>query len=189
MKTIAFAVPLALGALLSGCAVNERPAAIAQADDYAPRDYVVSAGDDLVVTVFGEDALSREVEVAQDGHIDLALIGAQDAAGKTIGELRAALAAAYGAGYIVNPRVTVDVKNYRPFTILGEVNKAGNYPYIPGLTLKGAVAAASGYTYRANRKEAFVRRRGEDRSKAYGMDRDPQVMPGDVVEIPERTAF
>ena len=95
----------------------------------------------------------------------------------------------HNTGYLKNPQINVEVKDYRPFTVLGEVNRAGNYPYVPGLSVIGAVAAAQGYTYRANRVEALVQRDGEHAFKRYRLDRDLRILPGDVIEIPERSAF
>ena len=84
-----------------------------------------------------------------------------------------------------NANVSVQVEKYRPFYILGEVQKPGEYPYVPGMTVLTAVSIAGGYTFRANKKAAAVDRvNGNTRSKAR-LDADSPVMPGDTIVIPE----
>ena len=52
-------------------------------------------------------------------------------------------------GYLNDPKVSIEVLNYRPFFITGEVKSGGEYPYKAGLTVQDAVGVAGGYTYRA----------------------------------------
>jgi len=61
-------------------------------------------------------------------------------------------------GYLKDPHVSVEVLTYRPFYILGEVQKPGEYPFTNGLTVMNAVATANGFTYRANKKRVFIKR-------------------------------
>ena len=113
--------------------------------------------------VFGEEDLSGEFLVGDNGRIDLPLIGAVQARGQTVTQFQNAVVARYSSGYLKDPKVSVSVLNYRPFFIQGEVGKGGEYPYKAGLTVQDAVAIAGGYTYRANTGKAFVRRAGQDR--------------------------
>ena len=112
--------------------------------------YKLGAGDKLRVTVFGEKDLSGNFDVNDQGIVALPLIGPVALGGKTINEAEALITQKYGKNYLVNPRVTVEVLNYRPFYILGEVQKPGSYPYVSGLTVLNAVALAGGYTPRAD---------------------------------------
>ncbi|MFX8373883.1 SLBB domain-containing protein, partial [Acinetobacter baumannii] len=64
-------------------------------------------------------------------------------------------------GFIKNPQVSIQIVSFRPFYILGEINRPGENPVSTGLTLKQAVAAAGGYTSRANTKRAFITRATE----------------------------
>ena len=76
------------------------------------------------------------------------------------------MAAALRRGNLVhNPSVAVEVIAYRPIYVLGEVNKPGQYPYQPGMTVVTAVAVAGGFTYRAVEGYAAVVRtdRGQGR--------------------------
>jgi polysaccharide export outer membrane protein len=87
-------------------------------------------------------------------------------------------------GFFKNPKISIELVNLRPFFILGEVEKRGNYPYINGLTVAQAVAIAGGYTYRASRSRITIQRAGS--KKEEPATEDAPVYPGDVVRVPER---
>lgn len=89
-------------------------------------------------------------------------------------------------GYLNQPRVTAQVLTYRPIYILGEVNRPGEYPYLPDLTVLNAVATAQGFTYRANTRRVFVRRAGSHVEEAQPLTPDARVSPGDTLRIGER---
>ena len=148
--------------------------------------YRLGAGDKLSVNVFGENELSGEFLVGDDGRVDLPLIGGVQAQGQTVTEFQNAVVSRYSAGYLKDPKVSVSVLNYRPFFIQGEVGKGGEYPYKAGLTIQDAVAIAGGYTYRANTNKAFVRRAGADREVEVELNQRVAINPGDIVRIPER---
>ena len=88
--------------------------------------------------------------------------------------------------YLKNPSVSVEVMNYRPFYIFGEVNAPGSYPYVNGMTVVNAVAVAGGYTYRARQGTAHITRAIDASRTPQDVDRDTPVLPGDVIEVPER---
>ena len=90
------------------------------------------------------------------------------------------------SGYILDPRVSVEVINYRPFYILGEVGKPGEYPYTNGLTVQNAVAAAGGFSYRANKRTVYIKSMDSDREIAYELTPGTVVNPGDTLRIGER---
>jgi len=85
--------------------------------------------------------------------------------------------------YLKNPRVSVEVLNFRPFDIIGEVQKPGSYPYRDGMTVINAIAMAGGFTYRAKEKEFRIKRANGSVEKAA---RNTLVKPGDVIEVLER---
>jgi protein involved in polysaccharide export with SLBB domain len=151
-----------------------------------PAAYRLGSGDKLRVTVFGEKDLSGDFEVNDQGVVALPLIGPVQVAGKTINETETIITQRYGKDYLVNPRVTVEVLNYRPFYILGEVQKPGSYPYVGGLTVLNAVALAGGYTPRADRGDIKVRRAANPSAGEQAATESSVVLPGDVVRVPER---
>ena len=141
-------------------------------------------GDKLKLIVFGEENLSGEFTVDSSGNVALPLIGSVQAAGKSLTEFEALVTSSLKNGYLKDPHVSVEVENYRPFYIIGEVNKGGQYPYQAGLTVLNAVAIAGGYTFRADTSEAFITRGGKEIE--FDLKGPIIVYPGDVVRIPER---
>jgi polysaccharide export outer membrane protein len=152
----------------------------------APIELRLAAGDKLRVTVFGEDRLSGEYQIDNSGSISLPLAGTVKAAGLTKSQLEEALTTQLKNQYLRNPKVTVDVITYRPFYVLGEVTKPGEYPFRSGLNVLSAIAIAGGATYRANPSKVMIQRSGSNEMTEYPQSPEVLVMPGDVVRVPER---
>ena len=148
--------------------------------------YRLGSGDKMRITVYGEQDLSGDFLVNATGRIQFPLLGEIQAADLTVQEFGRALTAELGAKYLRNPKVSIEIQNYRPFYIIGEVNKPGEYPYESGLSLHGAVALAGGYTYRANDSSVYIRRLGSEAEKSMPVTGQIKIYPGDVVRIPER---
>lgn len=148
--------------------------------------YRLGSGDKLRVTVFNEKDLSGDFDVNDQGIIALPLIGQVKVGGLTISEAQELITQKYGKDYLVNPRVNVEVMNYRPFFILGEVKTPGSYPYVGGMTVLNAVALAGGYTPRANRNNITVKRSSNPQGNEMEVQEDSVVLPGDVIRIHER---
>jgi protein involved in polysaccharide export with SLBB domain len=155
----------------------------ARADD-APA-YRLGTGDKIRVTVFGEKDLSGDFDVNDQGLVALPLIGPTRLNGKTISEAETLITTALAKDYLINPRVNVEVLNYRPFFILGEVQKPGSYPFVNGMTAVNAVALAGGYTPRASRSHIFIRR-ARSGGAEQEVAEDAVILPGDVIRVPER---
>lgn len=148
--------------------------------------YRLGSQDQIVVTVFGQEDLSGEFQVDGEGRVSLPLVGNVQLGDLTIREAEAAIADKLQPDYLRNPRVSVQVVNYRPFYILGEVKQPGGYPYVDGMTVVQAVALAGGYTYRADEDDVVIVR-GGDRGRGKEKARqETRVMPGDIIEVPER---
>ncbi|MDP3458141.1 MAG: polysaccharide biosynthesis/export family protein, partial [Hyphomonas sp.] len=148
--------------------------------------YTLGSSDRLRVTVFGHPDLSGEFEVDGTGAISLPLIGQKAALGLSTSQLEASITETLASGYILDPRVSVEVINYRPFYILGEVGRPGEYPYTSGLTVQNAVAAAGGFSYRANKRVVYIKSVDSDREIAYDLTPGTVVKPGDTLRIGER---
>jgi polysaccharide biosynthesis/export protein len=150
-----------------------------------PVEYRLGPGDQVRVTVFNEPELTGPFTVGSQGTIAYPLVGAIRAGGLTVTEFSTALQTALGT-YVRNPSVSVEVTNYRPFFILGEVQRPGTYPYSASLTVLNAVATAGGFTYRANRGRVFIRHANENVERSYRLTVATPVLPGDTVRIGER---
>jgi protein involved in polysaccharide export with SLBB domain len=172
---------LLAGALMLAASVAPRPGIAQDASAYR-----LGTGDKVRVTVFGEKELSGDFDVNDQGVVALPLIGPTKLAGKTISEAEAQITSSYGKDYLVNPRVNVEVLNYRPFFILGEVQKPGSYPYVNGMTVVNAVALAGGYTPRAKRDHVMVKRAAKAGAGEQEVGEDAIILPGDVIRVPER---
>ena len=161
------------------------PAPAAQAHT-ADSTYKLGPGDKLRLITFGEERLSGEFTVNELGGVSLPLIGEVKAGGLSLASFSAEVQTALANGFLRNPRVSVEVLNYRPFYILGEIAKPGEYPFINGLTVTNAVATAGGFTYRANVHRVFVRSQAETREHVVALTGLTPVHPGDTIRIPER---
>ncbi|HVW74932.1 MAG TPA: polysaccharide biosynthesis/export family protein [Rhizomicrobium sp.] len=153
---------------------------------YAARpgyDYVLGAGDKLRLTVYGEPDLSGDFAIDGSGFARLPLIGQVRAAGYTSQQLESVITSALARGYLRQPRVSVEVTTYRPFYIIGAVNRPGQYPYVDHMTALNAVALAGGFTSGAVESVVFVRREGSNREEELPADRTTQIYPGDVVRV------
>ncbi|MES1201820.1 MAG: polysaccharide biosynthesis/export family protein [Pseudomonadota bacterium] len=190
-RRVLFALGLGAGASLLG--LNAAAAQDAQPASATPPinpndtadNYLLGPGDQLKVTVFGETDLTGNYQVGSQGTISFPLVGEIEASGSTVPQFTDRLREAL-LTYIRAPNISVEVANYRPFFILGEVQRPGTYPYSANLTVQNAVATAGGFTYRANRGRAFIRHANESEEHAYRLSSSTPVLPGDTVRIGER---
>jgi len=151
--------------------------------------YHLGPGDKLHVTVFNETDLSGDFAIDGQGFVRLPLVGPVQAAGLTSFSLEARIADAFvGGGYLLKPRVAVEITGYRPFYIIGEVAKPGEYPYINAMSAPNAIALAGGYSDRAVQSEIWVRHQGENQEHEVPADESTRIRPGDVVRV-ERTTY
>jgi len=179
-RLFALAVLMVLAACQPGADLPPLPAP-------ANTAYTLGPGDQVRVITFGEQTLSGLFAVDDGGRVAMPLLGAVPAAGLTPGQFADRLAARLrDKNLIRDPSVSVEVATYRPVFVLGEVNKPGEYPYRPGMTLLSVVALAGGFTYRAAEDAASVVRAEQGKPMEGRVGRDAPLLPGDVVTIFER---
>jgi polysaccharide biosynthesis/export protein len=186
-RSVGFTLLLVLMALITSSA-GSRFMAFAQQQLAAPTaaTYLLGPNDRVRVKVYGEPEITGEYEVDINGQISVPLAGHIGADGLTTRQLEHSISSALAKGIVRDPRVSVEVALYRPYYILGEVKKSGEYPYRLGLTVMDAVASAGGFTYRANESKIYVRRAGANAEEAVSLDNPVPVFPGDNIRIPER---
>ena len=148
--------------------------------------YILGPNDRIRVKVFGEQDITGEYEVDSGGYVSIPLAGHVRAAGLTTRQVERAIVSALSKGIVRDPRVNVEIALYRPYYILGEVKKSGEYPYRVGLTVLDAVASAGGFTYRANEDKVYLRRSGSAAEEIHPLSAPVLVYPGDNIRIPER---
>lgn len=181
----ACAAALALSLTLGGCSADiaRTPPGSTPA---APYIYRLAPDDHLRINVYNEAGISGEFAVNSEGDISLPLLGMIRAQGQTVGEFSNALTQSLQTHYYKNVHVAVDLIASRPIYVLGEVNKAGQFPYQAGMTVLGAVATAGGFSYRANQKSVMIRHTGEAAEQRAPLTAELIVQPGDTVRIRER---
>ena len=155
-------------------------------DEENVTEYRLAAGDRILVTVFGHDDLSGEFDINGANVISMPLIPEIKAAGLTVNELEAAIVDALKPDYLINPNVSVEVTNFRPFYIIGEVANPGSYAYSNKMTVVNAVALAGGFTHRAKKNKAVIRRKKGAETTEIEAEIDTVIEPDDVIEIRER---
>lgn len=177
-------IALALALVPAGCS-GYRPAPPAF-HTALQQPYLLDAGDSVRITVFEQEGLTNSYAVDQAGYISFPLVGAVAARGQTTKQLEAAIAAKLRNGYIRDPDVSAEVDRYRPIFIMGEVGAAGQYSYVPGMTVQKAVAAAGGYTPRANQENVDITRAINNEVMTGRVRISDPVLPGDTVYVRER---
>jgi polysaccharide export outer membrane protein len=175
---------LAVAALLGGCTPG---ANLSELPNYTPGAYKLGGGDQLRIITFGNDQLTGQFRVDDQGKIAMPLIGNVDAAGLSPSELATKLSETLkDQKFLKDPSVSVEVLAYRPIYVLGEVAKPGQYAYQPGMTVLTAVAIAGGYTYRAFEDYASDIRTSNGQAQEGRVTPRAFLAPGDVVKIYER---
>lgn len=175
------------GVLLFLAACQTTPMVSGPSVAKAETNYTLGSGDVVRVRVFAEEKLSGEYIVTDDGMLPLPLIGNLKVEGWTLAQLRKGAADAYEAGgYLTNPDITAEVIKFRPIFILGEVGRPGQYQFIPGMTVRQAIATANGYTYRAKQGSVLITHWGEGVERNYRVEADTAVAPGDTIRVAER---
>lgn len=181
--TAPFSLLLVL-AVLAGC-TGYRPAPPAFHEAlYQP--YLLDAGDRLRITVFDQDNLTNTYSVDQAGYISFPLVGSVPARGKTAKQVEALVAQQLRGGYLRDPDVTVEIDRYRPIFVMGEVGGPGQYDYVPGMTVQKAIAAAGGFTARANQTNVDVTREINGQVMTGRVLTSDPLLPGDTVYVRER---
>ena len=149
----------------------------------ATTNYTLNTGDRIAIEVFDEPELSVSALVDDSGALSYPLLGAVQVAGLTVRQLESSITEGLRGRFLINPRVSVAMVEYRPFFVRVEVEKPGNYAFTPGLTVEKSVSIAGGFTDRASPTKFFITSDidGKRRSAAMG----DRVAPGDIIEIEE----
>jgi polysaccharide export outer membrane protein len=148
--------------------------------------YKLGIGDKVRINVYGEPDLSGEFAISSEGTVSMPLIGEVTASGRTLDQLRLAITNTLKGAYLRDPQVSAEVIGFRPFYILGEVNKPGMYPYSAGLVLDNAIAIGGGYTYRAEKRKFYIKHEKEQVETEVPITGIIYISPGDTIRIAER---
>ncbi len=153
----------------------------------------------LEILVFQAPELTQTVQVGPTGQINLPLIGAVQAAGRTGPEVEAEIASRLRAKYLKNPQVNVYIKefNSQKITVEGAVKKPGLYPITGQMSLLQAIALSGGFDDVASARKVTIFRTTGGRATTARYDvskikagraRDPNVQSGDIISVGESGA-
>ena len=157
------------------------------AQSFQNEAYILGSGDKIRITVYGEDDLSGVYGISAQGTVSFPLLGEVKAEGLNLPELEKTIVTGLKDGFLVSPSVAMEMESYRPFYIMGEVRDPGSYDYVANMSILNAVALAGGFTYRANRNNVDIVRKGRGKEIALeDIDVESVVVPGDIITIRER---
>ncbi len=168
--------------LLTGCAVTRQAAYTVT----SPTEYTLDTGDIVRVTVYGDTTLTNTYTVTDKGTISFPLAGQVLVRGQTIVTAERLITEMLANGYMISPKVSVEVTTYRPFFIDGAVTKGGQYPYVWGMTARAAVATAEGFADFADRTHVLIYRKVGHATTKISTGLDAPIMPGDTIVVAER---
>ncbi|HVB57945.1 MAG TPA: polysaccharide biosynthesis/export family protein [Candidatus Acidoferrales bacterium] len=184
-----------------GGKTNSQNSAAASANGSAQKtgtdsNYIIGPQDVLDISVWKEDQLTKTVPVRPDGKISLPLLNDVQAAGFTPTQLAAHITESLKK-FVTDPQVTVIVReiNSQRVYLLGEVNRAGAYPLLPGMTVLQALSSGGGFTQFANTKKIYVLRVQNGKQEKYpfnyknvinGKQPDQNILlrAGDTIVVP-----
>ncbi len=178
-----------LAVWLAGCstsAIDNAPMAQPSEASLPSSALTLSPGDTIRITVFNESSLTGTYQLDDDGFVSLPLAGTVKAAGMTRADFEKLLATKLRGDYLTNPKITVEIASFRPYFILGEVEKPGQYNYTSNLNVMSAMAVAGGPTYRASQNEVLIQRGGKGDFKKFPLNPTVMIYPGDLIRVPER---
>ena len=160
--------------------------------------YQIGLGDVLGISVWKDDALTKEVVVLPDGVISFPLIGLVKAAGKTVGQLKAELEERISQ-YAPDPVLNLEVKQVNSLIVyvIGRVNnpQAGRIVLNANINVLQALAVAGGLNPFAKRNSVKVFRTEGGRTKTFPFQYDEvvegrhleqniELERGDVIVVP-----
>jgi protein involved in polysaccharide export with SLBB domain len=183
--------------LLAGC----REGTVRQ-QSTLPTDEIAASGEGVLgpldvvhVRVYDEPEITGDYRVDADGTINFPFLKAVEVTGLTPGQAALRLAEMLSAGYLVDPAVSVYVKesNSRRVIVQGYVKTPGPVPFRDGMTVVEAVAMAGGVVEDGalNRISVMRQTAGEEHqfyvklSAIYaGREPDVPIQPGDIIFVP-----
>ena len=148
--------------------------------------YKLGSGDLISIRVLGEDDLKREkIRLSDAGTVSFPVLGEIRVRGMTVGALEEHITTGLKGRYLLDPKVTVSIEEYRNFFVNGMVEKPGGYPFVPGLTVRKAISIAGGFKERASREKINVIRDDDATQTPKRVDQNTPVFPGDIVTVEE----
>lgn len=147
--------------------------------------YRIGKGDNISIKVFGEPDFSVTARLSREGSISYPFLRELELAGLTVSQIEQKITNGLKGDYLVDPKVTVTVLEYRQLFVNGQVNGPGGYAFEPGMTVNKAITLAGGFAESASRDEIFVIRDGSKTATPEPAKLDTYLGPGDILIVKE----
>ena len=136
-------------------------------------DYLIGPGDQLDISVWKDEAMTRIVTVLPDGKIHFPLIGEVAAAGKTIGQLKQEMEVRI-LPYIPALVLSINIRQVNSMLIyvIGRVNNPGRLALNARITVLQALATAGGLNPFAKRSKIKIYRQENQDTRIFNFDYD-----------------
>jgi len=175
MLKYSFLALVFFGSLTAGLNAQEQSASTSA--------YKLSTGDSINIVVFEEPDMSFEIKIDESGVFTYPYLDDIQLAGKTTEQLENSIADGLRGRVLINPNISVSITEYRPFSIGGEVNSPGSYPYEPGLNIQKAINIAGGVTEWASSSRFRVDKENGNNTEEQRLSLETLVSPGDTITV------
>jgi len=169
--------------ILGFCFVTEPLLVFAENDVADLKQYLLGTGDMVRIQVYNEKDLYLETRVSDTGTISYPFLGELAVKGISLTKLEALITSRLKGDYLINPKVSIDMIEYRQFYVNGEIENAGGFPYQPGLTVRKAISLAGGFKERASKDKIYIIRDDSTTSESTKVTLDEAVRPGDIITV------
>ncbi len=169
--------------ILGFCFVTKPSLVFAENDVGDSKQYLLGTGDMVRIQVYNEKDLYLETRVSDTGTISYPFLGELEVKGISLAKLEALITSRLKGDYLINPKVSIDMIEYRQFYVNGEIESAGGFPYQPGLTVRKAISIAGGFKERASKDKIYIIRDDSTTSEAIKVTLDEAVRPGDIITV------
>ena len=169
--------------IIGFCFVTIPSMVFAENDVANSKQYQLGTGDMVRIQVYDEKDLYLEARVSDTGTISYPFLGELKAKGLSLAELEALITSRLKGDYLINPKVSIDMVEYRQFYIHGEIEDAGGFPYQPGLTVRKAISLAGGFKERASKDKIYIIHDDSTTNEPIKATLDDTVHPGDIITI------
>ena len=170
--------------LILGFYLVTEPSQVSAENDVADlKRYLLGTGDMVRIQVYDETDLYLETRVSDTGTISYPFLGELAVKGISLAKLEALITSRLKGDYLINPKVSIDMIEYRQFYVNGEIQDAGGFPYQPGLTVRKAISLAGGFKERASKDKIYIIHDDSTASEAIKVTLDDAVRPGDIITV------
>jgi len=184
MNVLLRSIALASVLVFFGCGPHPRTALDTQ---NLLTQYRLGPGDQVRLRVFDQPQLSDVYNVDASGRISVPLVGSVKVGHRTTRQVERMIVDSLRSRDILKePRLSMEVVVYRPFYILGEVKNPGQYPFVAGMVIEKAVAAAGGYTIYASKRRIRITREEQHGPVTFRASMLEPVFPGDSIYVSQR---